>query len=147
MVLVGPDLFVTNDNVLRAGGSSVTEVNASTGALVRVISGASYHFDWPDAVAAAGPDLFVASAPSSGGSSISAVDTSTGALARVLSSQYPYQFDGPAALVADGTELFVANPASSTYADDRIGGRGAPVQEPAHALEHRLGGHRRLRAR
>jgi hypothetical protein len=45
---------------------SVTEIEASTGALVRVLSGSEYQFDYPDAMAVAGTDLFVAN--NSGGS-------------------------------------------------------------------------------
>ena len=40
MVLDGDDLFVSS-------GNSLTEVNASTGALVRVISGPAYRFTGP----------------------------------------------------------------------------------------------------
>jgi hypothetical protein len=55
MAAVGNDLFVAN-----SGGGWVTELDASTGALVSVISGSSYQFDGPDAMAAVGNDLFVA---------------------------------------------------------------------------------------
>ena len=49
------DLFVAN-----GAGSSLTELNASTGALVRVVSGPAYEFSVPDAMAVSGHDLFVA---------------------------------------------------------------------------------------
>jgi hypothetical protein len=58
----GSDLFAAN-----FAGNSVTEVSASTGALVRVIHGPSFKFGFPDAVAVSGSDLFVANG---GGESI-----------------------------------------------------------------------------
>ncbi len=59
--LEGTDLFVANL------GGSITEVDASTGAIVRVISGLAYHFDEPKSLGLSGGDLFVANyAPGSG---------------------------------------------------------------------------------
>jgi hypothetical protein len=55
MVLSGTDLFVANE-----ADQSVTELNASTGALVRVLSAPKYEFDGPVALALRGDDLFVA---------------------------------------------------------------------------------------
>ena len=66
VAVAGPDLFVANADVSREGsgdayeGSSVTEFNTSTGALVSVLSSPQYMFEEPDALAVAGPDLFVA---------------------------------------------------------------------------------------
>jgi hypothetical protein len=55
MAIAGTDLFVAN-----AFGNSVTELSTSTGALVRVISGSSYEFNEPEAIAVADSYLFVA---------------------------------------------------------------------------------------
>jgi hypothetical protein len=82
LALYRDDLFVANYS-----GGSVTEVNASTGALVRVISGPQYQFNpndrgGPDALALRGADLFVATF---GGYSVTEVNASTGALVRVIS--------------------------------------------------------------
>jgi DNA-binding beta-propeller fold protein YncE len=66
MAVTGPDLFVANADLALEGsgtayeGSSVTEFNASTGALVSTLSSPEYMFEEPDALAVAGPDLFVA---------------------------------------------------------------------------------------
>jgi outer membrane protein assembly factor BamB len=73
------ELFVAN-----TGGTSVTEVNASTGAAVRVISGPAYQLDGPYAMAVSGDDLFVAN---SGGNSVTALNASTGQLVTVFSGQ------------------------------------------------------------
>jgi hypothetical protein len=105
MVLDGDDLFV-------ATGSSLVEIDASTGALVRVVSGPAYRFDNPDAMVLDGHDLFVAEGGdimrSPRGSSVTELDASTGALVRVVSGP-AYRFDGPGAMVLDGDDLFVAN--------------------------------------
>jgi hypothetical protein len=79
--LCGPDLFLANS--LHPG--SVTELDASTGALVRVVVGPQYEFNYPYTLAVNGDDLFVAD-----GFSVTELDTSTGRLVRVL-------FHGPAA--------------------------------------------------
>ncbi len=66
VAVAGPDLFVANADVALEGsgtdyeGSSVTEFDASTGAIVSALSSPEYMFDEPDALAVAGPDLFVA---------------------------------------------------------------------------------------
>jgi hypothetical protein len=65
MAAIGPDLFVANADVSREGsgaayeGSSVSELDASTGALVRVLSSPRYMFEEPDALEVSGADLFV----------------------------------------------------------------------------------------
>ena len=78
MALDGPDLFVANsgtDNTDNDVGS-VTELDASTGALVRVISGSAYQFNDPSAMVLDGRDLFVANR---GGGSVTELNGSTGA--------------------------------------------------------------------
>ena len=57
-------------------------LDASTGALVSVISRQQYHFASPDALALSGGDLFVAD---QGGNSITEINAGTGALLRVIS--------------------------------------------------------------
>ena len=70
---------------------SITELNASTGALVRVLSAPEYHFDVPDAVTLSGPYLFVANLAShltnfgnTGPGLVTEVAAATGALVRAL---------------------------------------------------------------
>ena len=83
LAVSGPDLFVANGYVVNGHGSSVTELDASTGALVGVLSGPKYRFDSPDALAVSGPDLFVVNSLFT--PSITEVDATTGALVRVIS--------------------------------------------------------------
>jgi outer membrane protein assembly factor BamB len=79
MAVGGDDLFVVNgvgDDATGDGGS-VTEIDAATGAFVRVISDPSISI--PDAVAVDGGDVFVAN-PGDGltASSVTEIDASTG---------------------------------------------------------------------
>jgi hypothetical protein len=103
VALSGDRLFVVN------GGGSITELDTSTGALVRVISGPTYGFRSPDALVVAGADLFVANLEAG---SITELDTSTGALVRVISGP-TYEFAGPRAMVLSGHHLFVVNAGGS----------------------------------
>ena len=74
--------------------------------LVRVISGAEYRFQDPDAVAESGGDVFVANGYEA--NTVTEIDASTGALVTVLSSSR-YQFDFPYAFAVSGGDLFVVN--------------------------------------
>jgi DNA-binding beta-propeller fold protein YncE len=93
----GTDVFVAN--VL---GNSVTELNASKGTLVQVMSGSSYKFDYPVAVSAYGPYAWVANAQ---GNSVTEINASTGAAVQVISSH----IDHPVSISSDGTHVWVAN--------------------------------------
>jgi hypothetical protein len=108
MTVVGDDLFVGNGS-----GSSVTELDASTGALVRVLSSPAYKFSYPQAMAVAGRDLFVANAT---GNSVTELDASTGALVKVLSGP-AYKFNGPEATAVAGDDLFVGNGGGSSVTE------------------------------
>ena len=100
----------------------MTEINVSTGALVRVITGPQYQFSAVSAVALAGPDLFVSNGfggPNSEGSLIE-INATTGALVRVLESSQ-YQLWGAVALTVAGSDLFVANASSVSEVDALTG--------------------------
>jgi hypothetical protein len=102
------------------GLGSVTEIDASTGALVRVLSSSEYKFDEPSAIAAVGDNLFVAnklpetmtSGTVTGSGSVTEIDASTSALVRVLSSSQ-YVFEEPGAMAVAGGDLFVASSGDS----------------------------------
>jgi hypothetical protein len=105
----GGDLFVANE------GNSVTEISATSGDFVRVISGSE--FEGPTAIAAAGGNLFVTNF--GGGianqdGSVAELSTKTGALMGVISASN-YRFDGPDAIAIYDGELFVAD-----YSDDSL---------------------------
>jgi len=46
--------------VANASGNCVTELSASTGALVKVLSGSNYGFDHPNAITSDGTHVWVA---------------------------------------------------------------------------------------
>ena len=100
MAVDGADLFVTN-----WFNNSVTELNASTGVLVRVISGSAYRFNFPSAIVVSGTDLFVANDLDNEGNtypnSPPELDVSTGTVEKVISAP-AYGLDEPVALLLDG---------------------------------------------
>jgi len=98
IAVAGDDLFVANLN-----GKSVTELNASTGALVRVVSD---QFGGPYAMAVAGADLFVANHNGTG--SVIEFNASRGTPVRVVYGPV-YRFNDPDAMAVAGDDLFVAN--------------------------------------
>lgn len=100
LAVAGGKLWVAN----RAN-NSLTEVDATTGALVRRLSGRSYGFNQPDAVTPDGTHLFVANA---GGRSVTEIGTASGSLVRVISAS-KFRLSHPLRLVADGAVMFVLN--------------------------------------
>jgi hypothetical protein len=120
----GPDLFVANTGGL--GTSSLSEVDISSGKLVRSISAPEYRFAGPRAMLLEGATLFVVNTL---GRSVTEVNAATGGLVRVLSGP-GYGFNRPLAMVLDGPDLFVANeslggPGSLTEVNAAT---GAPVK-------------------
>ncbi len=93
IVVDGADLWVAS-----WFANSLTEVSASSGHLVRQLSGARYRLDTPYGMALDGE-----------------LSASTGALVRMIRapgydiSGPKYKFDFPDAMVVDGTDLFVGN--------------------------------------
>lgn len=73
----GNHIWVANES------NSVTELRASTGRLVKVISGAKYGFVGPAAIASDGAYVWVANLQ---GNSITELSARTGGLVRVISS-------------------------------------------------------------
>jgi hypothetical protein len=108
----GQDLFVAdgggNGSFGSGGsGSALSELNLSTGALARTISGPAFQFSGPRGLVRAGRDLFVLSVGGFGApGGITEVDASSGALVRVLNPAKD-NFVGPLAMALDGPDLFV----------------------------------------
>lgn len=87
------------------GGGSVTDVDASTGILVRLVTGTPYRFDHPVAIAADGSYVFVAN---DYGNSITLLASPSGSLVSVLSAPNDH-FDGPVSIAFDGIHAWVVN--------------------------------------
>jgi DNA-binding beta-propeller fold protein YncE len=91
---------------------SVTEIDAATGALVRVISARRYQFNAPAGIAAAGNRVWVISSGFNGDGnprgSVTEIDAATGALVRVISARR-YELNAPAGIAATANTVWVAN--------------------------------------
>jgi hypothetical protein len=101
----------------KTGNDAVAEFNASTGAQVRVVDGASYGLNTPTAIATDGRHVWVANgdcvnANCNTGTSITEINASNGTLAGVLNSPY-YGFENPSAFAYNGSDLWVANVTNS----------------------------------
>lgn len=86
-------------------GLRVTELNASNGSLVRVLTNASYKFNEPIAIAFDGTHLWIGNAT---GNSVTEVNASDGSLVRVLTSS-GYGIQSPFGIVYDGAHVWVVN--------------------------------------
>jgi hypothetical protein len=112
----GPDVWVTS----KAGGSgtdpnagSVTEINASTGALVRHVSSSIDALEKPSGIAFDGTHLWISDAAIDAVTELSA----TGALTRVIhndSLDQEYGFASPTVVVASSPDIYVISPGSSS---------------------------------
>jgi DNA-binding beta-propeller fold protein YncE len=92
----GTHVWVAND-----GNSVVTEIDASTAALV---AGVSDDISDPLAVSSDGTDVWVVNA----GNTVAEISATTGKAIALLSSS-AYVFSHPLAISADGTDVWVAN--------------------------------------
>ena len=99
--------------VVNKGGNSVTELDASSGTTVQVISGSSFGFNQPTAVFSDGTHVWVAN---TWGNSVVELDASTGSLVRVIGgapSTTPWnwplsgEFDFPTGITSDGSHVWV----------------------------------------
>lgn len=95
----------------------ITEVDESSGNLVRVLRGSSEGLNWPLALASDGTHLWIAN---SLGNSVTEIDEATGSLVQVLRGG-AYRFANPDALATVGTHLWVANNRSLTEVDESNG--------------------------
>jgi hypothetical protein len=94
--------------VANGGGNSVTEINANTGALIRIISASRYQLNEPQAIAASGDTVWVLGSNDVGNTAVTEIDAATGALVRVISAGR-YQINGANAIAASGNTVWVAN--------------------------------------
>jgi hypothetical protein len=88
------------------GPGSVTELNASNGSLVRVVSGASYGFNGPWGIASDGTHVWVANYGGNWGigHSVTELNASNGSLVRTIPGfQYPFF------VAVEGSHVWVAN--------------------------------------
>jgi hypothetical protein len=119
----GNFLWVTCSN-------SVTEINARTGALVRVLSAKKYRFSGgPGAIAANSTGVWVVN----GSGSITQVNPRTGALVRVISG-HRFGFNSPVGIAITGNRLWVANAGSVTEINAITGALIQVISGPRYQL-------------
>ncbi len=94
-----------------AVAGSITEIDARTGQLLRKVSGSSFAFDDPIALAVSGPDAYIADVANN---SVTEIDITSGALVRVVAGQGLNTPDG--ITVADG-HVWVADAGSNAATD------------------------------
>jgi outer membrane protein assembly factor BamB len=110
-------VWVVNDGVKgnSKGTGSITELSASTGALVRVITVGAARFDNPAAIATNGSHVWVTNLEtSSDGGSVTDLNEADGSIARVVDGLGDY-FDGPVAVAADGNDVWVVSSGAKNY--------------------------------
>jgi serine/threonine protein kinase len=96
----GTHLWIAN-----YAGNSVTELNVSTGAWMRTLSGGEYGFDKPLAITDDGAHLWVANV---GSNSVTELSASNGDFVTTLSGA-AYGFLSPFAIMTAGPDIWVAN--------------------------------------
>jgi outer membrane protein assembly factor BamB len=105
----GADLFVADRSLAPGpiGLGTVTEVDAATGALVRVLSGPTFKFYYPNDVLADGSRVFVGDLGLPGGKTggVTELDASTGKVLQILEGPVTH----PIAMAMVGADLMVAN--------------------------------------
>ena len=94
-----------------AVAGSISEIDAQSGKLLRNVSGSSFGFDDPIALAVSGPDTYVVDVANN---SVTEVDTASGALVRVIAGQGLNTPDG--ITVADG-HVWVSDAGSNAATD------------------------------
>jgi DNA-binding beta-propeller fold protein YncE len=107
IAVAGNHVWIANsrDPMTGSAGGWVTELNAKTGALIRVISAGRARFTDPEAIAAYGDSIWVVNRF---GSSVTELNARTGALIRVISAQR-YQLNDPGAVTAAGNRVWIAS--------------------------------------
>ena len=105
--------------------NSVTELNASSGSLVTVISRGAAHFAVPDAISSDGAHVWVvnggvriSSSPlaSPSGQSVTELEADTGAVVRSIAGPAT-GLDQPSAISSDGAHVWVANYSNQTVTE------------------------------
>jgi hypothetical protein len=111
----------------------VTELNSSDGSLVRVISTPSDALHGASAIAASGPDVWVANV-----NSVTELNASTGSLVRVIDAR-DGDIDRPVAVAVSGPNVWVANLNSVTELNASTGSLVRNIKTGAGGSDEPLG--------
>ena len=107
------DVWVANSDYESDGRGWVSEFNAASGALVRVIASPRDGLTDPQALAVDEDRVWVADGD---GGALTELNAATGALIRVVAGRQ-YQFADPAAIAVAGGDLWVANGGSDSVTE------------------------------
>jgi hypothetical protein len=108
----GTDVWVGTTSY-PANNGQLTELDATTGTVVREIRGDSYGLDDPIGIAVDRAHVWVANLE---GATVTEVDRATGALVQVISGA-EYAFDRPVGLASDGAHVWVANSGNNSVTE------------------------------
>jgi hypothetical protein len=98
------NLWVTNE-----AGQSLTELSASTGALIQVITSDDYYLPTPGPITY-GDGYFFAASPPGSSPMITQITASTASVNWMMcNTNGPYDFNNPQSLVVAGADLWVVN--------------------------------------
>jgi hypothetical protein len=112
----GPDIFVANSV------KSISEINASTRQLVRIIFGSEYQFSDPIAITVTGGRVLVLNA-GTGAGSITEFSSQSGLLIRTISGSR-FDFNDPAAFATTGQDIYVADKGNDSVTEvNMVSGR------------------------
>jgi serine/threonine protein kinase len=120
--LSGSPIATDGTHLWAIDGSSVEELNASNGSVIRTLSGSKYQFGTPTGIAAHGTYVWVAN-----GSSLTEVDATNGAPINVLwGGQYALM--QPIGIADDGTHLWITSPADA-WVDPALNSDGQSLNQ------------------
>jgi outer membrane protein assembly factor BamB len=110
MAVSGSHLWIANDQYWN-----VTELNASNGSLVRVISAKADELNGPGPMAVSGSHVWVSNGHV-GANSITELNASNGSLVRVISAKAD-ELNGPGPMAVSGSHVFVLNAAGDSITE------------------------------
>ena len=131
IAVAGNRVWVANASYGASGW--LAEIDAATGALIRIVAGQRYGLADPVALAVDGNTLWVADGT---GNAVTEVNARTGALIRVIAGQ-EYQLADPGAIAAGGGHVWVANAGadSVTEIDAATGAVVRVISAPRYRLD------------
>jgi hypothetical protein len=98
----GGHVWVANSGRMYSG-DSITELNASDGSLVRILSSRAYNFSGPSGIAVSGGKVWVAN---QSGNSVTEINASNGKLIRVVKTK-SHWLNAPISIAASGNSVWV----------------------------------------
>ena len=129
----GNAVWVANSDHEAGGGGWLSEFDAATGALIRIVAGQRYALTDPVALAVDGNSLWVADG---NGDTLTEINATTGALIRVIAGQR-YGLADPAAIAVGGGHVWAvsAGANSVTEIDAATGALIRVIDAPRYRLD------------